>query len=315
MCIRGKQTGKEFSFVSLSHIVQRGDFNNLDVVLTGGEPTQYSKLNDVVKLISKYAHMVAITTNGTDNDIVKEWTNTSNLVIQVSLDGDRETHDAIRGAGTFDKVINTIDNLEKYRIPYIVASVVNKNNTSGIFDLGDILKNYQGMKYWNISYEMPFGSSCMDNSMTVTEWNDFVDSLIGVASVRVKIKKLFPFDLYEKFLDKIKIVPEKNRSFNCGSGRDKLYIYPDFSVYPCTCLEDFCIGNLELQSLKQILENNLIKVFQNYHVNSDSVCASCRYLDFCRGGCIGMSVHYNGGLGNGDIRCPYVHSAKSGKSL
>ncbi|SHE91580.1 radical SAM/SPASM domain-containing protein [Schwartzia succinivorans] len=306
MCIRGKQTGKDISFSAIKSITERGDFYEQDVILTGGEPTYYDKLTDVAKLISQSANLVIVTTNGTNANAIKDLREIKNLMVQVSLDGDQITHNNIRGSGTFERVKKTIDVLEKYDMAYTVASVVNKSNTHGVFCLGKMLEKQPKMKYWSVSYEMPFGSSGIDKLMTAAEWNNFVDNLIDNVRVRIKIKKLFPLDLYEKHLDIISRIPLKERSFNCGSGKDKIYVYPDLSVYPCTCLEDFCVGNLDNQSLKQILEGDMIKVFQNYTVNPGTICSSCSYLDLCRGGCIGMSVHYAGGLGNGDIRCPYM---------
>ena len=312
MCIRGKQSGDCISFSTLNSIFNRGDFDNHDIILTGGEPTLYNRLSDVAKLLSQTAHIVSITTNGTDSNVIQELIGIKNVMFQVSLDGDKIAHDVIRGAGTFDKVQSTIDILEKFDMTYTVSSVVSNKNIDGIFRLENLLRQRHKMKYWNISYEMPFGSATVAKSMSALEWNRFVDKLIGNAKVRIKIKKLFPFELYDRFADKLRNISKQRRSFNCGSGRDKLYVYPDFSVYPCTCLENFCVGNLEQESLSQILDNKKIEQFQNYHVNSESVCASCQYLQFCRGGCIGMSVHYCGGLGYGDIRCPRIQAAKVG---
>mgnify|MGYP006873229262 CR=1 FL=1 len=86
---------------------------------------------------------------------------------------------------------------------YTVSSVVSNKNIDGIFRLENLLRQRHKMKYWNISYEMPFGSATVAKSMSALEWNRFVDKLIGNAKVKIKIKKLFPFELYDRFLFQI----------------------------------------------------------------------------------------------------------------
>ena len=101
---------------------------------------------------------------------------------------------------------------------------------------------------------------------------------------------------------------QTRRCYNCGSGRDKLYVYPDFNVYSCTCLTDFCLGNLKKNALEEILMGEGIRLFSEYKIGSDVICGECKYFAFCKGGCIGMSYHYFGTIGKGDIRCPILRS-------
>lgn len=82
------------------------------------------------------------------------------------------------------------------------------------------------------------------------------------------------------------------------------------SVYPCTCLTDFCLGNLKLLPLSRILKSDLALKFANYTLLPDSNCNSCEYLKYCNGGCIGMSYHYFYKIGYGDPRCPKLRDSK-----
>ena len=132
-----------------------------------------------------------------------------------------------------------------------------------------------------------------------------MDELLRNARLRLKIQKIFPFELYDKAMKSVDMLPMRTtRINNCGSGKNKLYVYPTFDVYPCTCLTDFAVGNLYSQKLDMILESEKIKPFSCYELDRNSKCRSCEYKDLCNGGCIGMSYHYFGKLGMGDIRCP-----------
>lgn len=305
MCIRGKQNGKILDFNILKSLSLKEELYKHDVVITGGEPTLHNKFCDIVKFMCKYAKTVTITSNGTKDSYIENIVNEDNLFFQISIDGDEITHNNIRGKDSFKKIMNTVKKLDTLGFKYSIASVVSKKNIDSMFNLADILSSFNNLRYWKISYEMPFGNANFKDMMTSTEWNNFVDKLIDYAKLRLKIQKIFPFDLYESNKSKLKQLDQKlNRSFNCGSGKNKLYIYPNFNVYPCTCLTNFCLGNLKQSSLNKILKSSEIDKFLNYEVLNDTVCFTCEYKKFCNGGCIGMSYHYYGILGKGDIRCP-----------
>ncbi len=308
MCIRGFQTGVDMKINDLTSVVEKNDLSNHDIVVTGGEPSIHNEYTSIVDILCKKSKTVTVTSNGTLPLHIDDLNNYDNLFFQISLDGDRETHDAIRGKGSFERTWKNIRLLDSEKMKYSVASVISKKNINDIYRLIPLLQDLSNMRFWKISYEMPFGSADINNIITADEWNDFVQAIIKRVNFRLRIHKLFPFDLYDKnknILDKDDI--NRVRNINCGSGRTKIYIYPDFNVYPCTCLTDFCLGNLMENTLDDIInsENNI--PFSDYRICEESVCKDCEYKKYCNGGCIGMSYHFFGKLGMGDIRCPKLN--------
>ncbi len=304
MCIRGDKTNKELTFADVQGIESIKEFSEHNVVITGGEPTLCPDFIPIVTFLKGKCKSISICTNGTtDYYINKEFLN-SQVDIQISIDGTEGVHDSIRGKNTYKRILTTISKLEALQIPYTVSSVVNRYNSNCMKELSDILSGLQMMKYWNISYEMPFGHADLKELMPSEEWNTFVDEMLDYVSFRMKIKKMFPFELFDKNKDKLDELFKDRKCSNCGSGRDKIYIYPDLNVYPCTCLTDFCIGNLRESSLYKIMRTKMARTFADYNVLQESKCQSCEYLKYCNGGCIGMSYHFFKKLGYGDIRCP-----------
>lgn len=314
MCIRGKQNGNDMDFEFFSNWVASEDFSNMELVITGGEPTLHSHFIEFVKKASYNFQKVLIATNGTTNYYIDELKGLNNIIFQISLDGDEFSHDKIRGFNSYKKTFETIEKFEANKINYCIASVVGNNNKETIFNLIPVLEKLKVMKFWRISYEMPFGDANSSNFLSSSEWNNFVDTILKKVNFKLLIKKIFPFELYDKHLSSM-TVPITNRCFNCGSGRNTIYVYPDFSVYPCTCLTDFCVGNLRRNSLSHILNDTSIQKFCNYKMDKDTPCHSCKYFAFCNGGCIGMSYHIMGSLGKGDIRCPILRSYYEEKNI
>lgn len=309
MCIRGRQQGINMNIEHLADILEKNDFSDYDIVITGGEPSIHLKYQEIVELMCSKAKTVTVTSNGTLDLHVDTLTQYDNLFFQISLDGDELEHNSIRGNGTFARTWNTLEKLDQLKGKYAVSSVVSRKNKDEIFKLVSKLKMLKNMQFWRISYEMPFGSAeGISNIMEADEWNTFVDSLLEVVKFRLRIQKIFPFDLYNKnreYLERLAV--SRKRSLNCGSGTSKIYVYPDFNVYPCTCLTDFCVGNLASEKLMEILEGTENRRFSEYELKEESECQKCEYKTFCNGGCVGMSYHYFGKLGMGDKRCPKLH--------
>lgn len=310
MCIRGRQEGTDLDFDTLKSSSWIGELKEHDIVLTGGEPTLSLRFLEILDFFCEKSKTVTVTTNGTIDNYLELITLKENLFFQVSIDGDKNMHDFIRGVGVYERSIRTVKRMDALGVQYSVASVVNRNNRESVIRLGDELSKLKNIRYWRVSYEMPFGSAGVKDMLRAEEWNAFVDEIIEKAKLRLKIKKIFPFDIYEKYKDKLdSIITFGNGCNNCGSGKDKIYVYPDLEVYPCTCLTDFSLGSLKTSTLQEILASRLIEPFIHYEINNE-VCKSCEYLKYCNGGCIGMSYHIFNKLGMGDIRCPKLKTEK-----
>ncbi len=305
MCIRGKQQGRTIDYSQLKLLSFVSRIQDDVIILTGGEPTLHPQFSEIVRYFSNKCKLVVVTTNGTTNYDYKKLEDIKNLHIQISIDGDIHEHDQIRGEGSYKRSFQCLKLLNSLKMKFSVATVANRYNISSLDQLVNKLSMLKNMAYWKVSYEMPFENKGYKQMLSADEWNNLVDHLIQITPFRLKVKKIFPIELYEKNMSTL-LKNTNNRCQNCGSGVDKIYIYPDFTVFPCTCLTDFPVGNLLKQPLDEILCGNEIKKFTDYQVDKTSPCQICRYKPFCNGGCIGMSYHFFGKLGKGDIRCPLM---------
>jgi len=307
-CIRGKKTTHDYlDLHSLKRVLQTNDFSDYHLLITGGEPTLHPDLPQIISLCQSHFKGVSINTNGTISSWIKECDN-KHFHVQISLDGTEQFHNQLRGNGKTDvysRITNTIGILNQYNISYNISTTVGNNNYDDVKTLCRQISALHNLKYWKVSPILPFGCADKSNVLSIAQWNDLVYYLLDNAEVRLSIKRLFDFDLLDRYL---KCNPD-NFSFNksnCGDVKYKIYVYPDFTVYPCTCLTDFPIGNLLKHTLHEILQSDKAEKFRDYRVNEESPCFSCKYLTVCNGGRIGMSYHFFHELGKGDYRCPLI---------
>lgn len=303
-CIRGKAKDSYLDVSHLKKILEENDFSKYQLLLTGGEPTLHKQLNEIIELTHPHFKSICINTNGTNSTWLDKLIN-RNIHIQISLDGTEEMHNQLRiqdKKNIFSAIQETIRKIEMLNIPYNLSTTISTANLCDIQELAQYICQFQKMAYWKISPQLPFGCGGFDTHIDTGTWNSLVEDLLNTVTVRMHIKKLFDFSIIKKYQDQI----PKNILSNCGSAKTKFYIYPDFTVYPCTCLTNFPLGNLKNQTLEEIQKTEYTKLFSSYSVDLTSTCANCEYLKFCNGGCIGMSYHYFGKLGMGDCRCPLV---------
>lgn len=114
------------------------------LVVSGGEPFIRSDILDIIK----YAHkrnvrIIRIITNGTlITEKIARTLRKLDVNVQVSLDGAyKETHDSIRGGGTYKKTINGIKNLMNKNTDCYVCMTLMKRNVNEMQEMANLLEN------------------------------------------------------------------------------------------------------------------------------------------------------------------------------
>lgn len=235
-------------------IDQAADCGMVDALFSGGEPTIYAsqkrKLNrpteEFYKLInyaSKKGFYVTINTNGTtlceDISTKKLRECGDYIAVSVSVDGaTSQTHDSIRGEGSFRKAMKTIELLTKYNFYVKMNTVVIEQNFSEIPVLYQLSKKLNVNEY-NISPTIRSGRAFK-----------YKNSI----SLKDVIKLGFDLGLW----DSLDMFPP------CARG-EFLAVGPKGEVFhcPCGCGESspFILGNARNQKLEDILNSQHYQKF------------------------------------------------------
>lgn len=109
--------------------------------LHGGEPFVYKHIDWLLELLQENRFDVFISTNGTLFDrSMESLTRLENLALLFSIDGDRETHDNVRGQGRFDQAKEGLEALFDARrragmpLPMVIMSITVCEWTTGILE-------------------------------------------------------------------------------------------------------------------------------------------------------------------------------------
>jgi MoaA/NifB/PqqE/SkfB family radical SAM enzyme len=111
------------------------------VNISGGEPLTHRDFEAVYELVVAYQGFFMMPTSGIG---LKQYQHLfkAHDTIQISVDGDREIHDWIRGAGVYDKMIDGIQSLKDTGVRPYIGTVIFNENKDHLEDILDFVERF-----------------------------------------------------------------------------------------------------------------------------------------------------------------------------
>ncbi len=124
------------------------EMQGLRVLITGGEPLMHPKFREINDMLPRFFLRKVLFTNGLLlDDSVLATLNTDE--IQISIDGLRDAHDALRGKGTFSRTLDSARRAIRAGYEVSVSTMVHPKNL-GDFDGMEKLFKGLGIKDWTV---------------------------------------------------------------------------------------------------------------------------------------------------------------------
>ena len=300
----------------ISHLADWGVFQ---IGFTGGEPTLRKDLAELAKHVTKNGCVFNLTTNGwfLNKKLVTELVKSGMKQCQISLDSHiPQIHDKLRGFGSYERVIKSINILKKSGVAVGIDCVVSKNNISTLTNfikwIGDMKikyltlikikkgalsdREYQRLSPSYLEYSNLIKYVCS------RKFNDMPNITLDCGSVS-NLQEVTEL----KNLNKIPVA-------GCPIGHHLICISPNGDIFPCASLLEkrFCLGNVLKDDIKDIWKNNkLLKEFRLIKKKVNGKCKNCERLDICRAGCRGISYHMTKKLFDSDPTCEFSINKKN----
>ncbi len=269
----------------------------IHVTLSGGEVFLHSDLMEIVRYCRKKDLIISILSNlislkDEQIPILKE-ANVS--LIQVSLYSmDPKIHDSITTVkGSFEKTKAAIEKLVAADVPVQISCPVMKANCQGyakVLAYAKSLKVKAQTDYIMIA-QADLNTSNLANRLSIEETEDLLRDIIKYdTQYKDDTLKKSPISYQIKFhLERFKKQPV------CGVGYDNCCITANGDVYPCAGWQDYVLGNVYKNSLKEIWENSeRIKELRKITQSSFPQCLECEARDYCAR-CLVRNYNESGG--------------------
>jgi len=266
----------------------------------GGEPTLaglkfYKKLIEF-ELKYNFKNLLiinAIQTNGINGD--EEWAkflSENRFLVGISLDGPREIHDTNRidnqGKGTFKKVMETINLLNKYKVEYNILTVITSMVARHTNKVYNFFKNH------NFQY-LQF-IPCLDLLDEEIRKNDYSLKSDKYAYFLKTLFDLWYDDIFKgniisiQYFDNLLGLLMGYKPEVCGMAGQctcQFIIEANGGVYPCDfyVTDQWYLGNIKESNFNELLNSTNSKRFVEVSRYIEPECKLCRWHYLCRGGC------------------------------
>lgn len=265
----------------------------------GGEPFLRDDFLDVLAYCHERGITTCVSTNGTvlSAPLVDRLLDMAGPVyLQVSLDGARaETNDAIRGAGTFERIMDGVALLSGRGYPdFSLNMVVTRLNVGEIGEFDRLARGF-GAKT-RLSRFRPSGAGCGAwEGLRLTR-----DQLLELSAFLGDHPEILTGDSF------FALTPAGRRKLGltmCGAAKMTCAVAPDGSVYPCAFLSDpaFLAGDVTGEPLSVIFRDS--RVFAWFREVEPEACRGCDRFSVCHGGCPAVAYFLTQSTGHPDPEC------------
>lgn len=253
------------------------------ITLWGGEPLVSPYFDEIARTLKQKGFKTELITNGTKIDEHKDVIENCIDRLYVSIDGNEDIHNAIRGQGVFEKVIKNLKGLNHNNIT--VMSVITPRFIESLESFLDKLKE---LKIHDLFLQDMIGLK-KDEVEGYKLWMKESFGIIAkeIESWETDENTKFTYELTQKLnrIDKVKYpftITHKQHADNpeitCKSPFNHAHIAWNGNVLFCTDFYDFSAGNVKSDTLEDIFLNEKSDRFR--HEIEKNNCPTCRHCSW-----------------------------------
>lgn len=264
------------------------------VNLIGGEPLIHEDIVDIISYLNSKDMKVLIITNGqVDKSLLDNIMCCDIESLFISIEGLKDTHDLIRGEGTWERAISSLkylDNLNKNRnkknkVKLGINFVANKLNKNDIYSFIELTKDLDII--YQVTKLTLAGNAYINKDlleMKTSETLDFFEDLLryGIKNPDVKLSILNEFPIINEYFNKKTGSNLSTDSFGCTALSSEIYADPYGNISPCQTYTNFNINVENGDNWNNDFGESMKPFLESLHKNNiNKVCNECKYQDVC----------------------------------
>ncbi len=248
-----KKVENELTTEECFHVIDELVKNNFKhLKITGGEPFIRKDLVEILEYASRFL-TVDVSTNASllTKEIVDKLNKINLKMIHVSLDGNKEEHESVRGINTYDRTIKGLNLLKNSKNKVRIGTVIHKNNELNLENLikDSLLYNPNEIIF---SIMEPVENQSKDLKKTLSN-----EELIkNIEELKTKYQ--------DNIIVNYNFGKQPNFIKKCPAGDKFLYINNQGFVSPCPWVYE---NNKNCLSKKSLKDNTLKKVLQDKNIS------------------------------------------------
>ena len=269
------------------------------ITLTGGEPFLRPDFFDLLGEIVRHRKLVrwAILTNGTliDRGTARQLARWKPDYVQVSLDGMKETHEELRGQGSFDPAVEGVRQLVRAGVRTLISFTASRRNVDDFPAVARLGAELGVHRVW-ADRLIPTTPEQYGLSLTPEETRAFFETMLETRqSLQCGFFRRIGTTIFGGIFGgkrPVEIAMHRALQFlvgggamyRCSAGRSLVAILPDGTVLPCRRLP-IPVGNLLETPLVELWRSSeLLQGLRDSDSPASSQCSQCVFSQGCHGG-------------------------------
>jgi radical SAM protein with 4Fe4S-binding SPASM domain len=262
------------------------------VSITGGEPFIYRRIFEVLDFAHDLGFWIQILSHGglLTEEKIQRLKRYWRLRVRISLDGaDKETHDSLRGDGTFDKTLEKIERLVSSGITVGVGMTVSQHNISQIPNMVElcIAKGVAFLRMIPVARVKKGKSAVVDTTLH----ERILESIIEQSIKHIELLDVPPRSERPAMSD-IDLLTTRR----CMAGSRFFSVTSNKEILPCPLIyEHPKIPTLKFESAESFVQitKSMDAIFQSMEPGLKGICRDCEFRSVCYGGCIAEKLSFD----------------------
>lgn len=293
-----KNKGSDIPLAKVKSIIDEfAEMGGLHVTLSGGEAFLHKNLLEICRYCREKDLKISILSNliSLKEEQIPTLKEVNLSVIQTSLYSmDESIHDMITTVkGSFSKTKNAIERLVAADIPVQISCPVMKANRKGYKDVLEYAKSLKikAQTDFIMMAQSDFNTNNLANRISIEETEELLRDIIEHdIDYHKELKEKPPVSDF--------IAIDRERYMQqpvCGVGYDNCCITVNGDVYPCAGWQNYVLGNVYKQPLKEIWEQSeRVRELRKITQASFPQCLGCEARDYCAR-CLVRNFNESGG--------------------
>lgn len=253
------------------------------VTITGGEPFLRHDVFDLMAALVAHpaSRRFALLTNGTliDDATARRLSKLRPSFVQVSIEGTRATHDAIRGQGAYDDGVRGLKRLIDCGVKTLVSFSAHRDNYRDFADVARMAADLGVARVWcDRAIPGTNGGKPTIESLSPLETRDLFERLLEARRAAKRTGGRTEIAMHRA----LQFLVGGGTPYRCTAGDGLLALLPNGDLLPCRRLP-LCAGNVLETSLETLYQHNAVLRSLREHRLPDD-CRACLYGNTCSGG-------------------------------
>jgi radical SAM protein with 4Fe4S-binding SPASM domain len=264
---------------------RRGQPTTAHVTLTGGEPLVREDCLRLLRRLGAGRWSLALLCNGTlvDAPSARELAQLRLAFVQVSIEGGPDTHERIRGAGTYGQAVRGVRELARHGVPTMLSFTARADNYREFRQVAALGRQLGVVRVW-ADRMVPLGRGEAAQVLTRAQTKEFV-GILGAERQRRGRTEIAAHRA-------LQFAAGSGPPYRCEAGRGLVTVLSDGGICPCRRMPTV-VGSVWGAGLAETYCDSAVMRCLRDRAEPARGCEGCFYSRTCGGGlrCLAAAVH------------------------